>query len=849
MKNSFVKIALVWAVFLVSGLLQAADNVALDNEYISVKLEKSDGIWKMVRLSRLDGSDRLEVNSNEFEILLFDGSRFTVDDYEAAGDVRKKIVGGRQVVDVDYNRKHLTASKAPRNVTVTYELGERPYVHKSIFVAMDEGQMIDRLQVGRFSTVHKASRGGFGEPVFVGNWFFGLDYPGFYSRHSDGFVKPDYYYRWFYMIDLDGGDKEFAPRDGLVSLFHFPGYAKKQEDGRWGIASKRFVAGISSKAGDNAELGLFDYIAETRKPPRSNLHFNNWYSLKAKKITIDGFVNDVYKKISTNLAKYGAKLDAMVPDHGWQNSKSFEYIYQPKSDYDPLTKISKALRADGTSLGIWIALDGTNNSIERGKEVGYRSAYKEGFHRKERWMQGKDYFDILVPKYQEDLKKALRFLLVDADVDYIKHDFNHNFTSHYITQRHAREACLDVTLDILAYERDLRPDVFQNYTNGSWHSPWWLQHADTLWMMSGDSGGSGEWPQLSLREGATTYRDKWFYTSFNNPERCIRPVIPIANFMTHGILFSEKKPYTDFNDILDDWANYVMMYFGRGTLLKELYITPGLLDAEHWKVLGMASKWAVHNQPRLVNTVYVGGNPADGDVYGYISWVDGRAVLVVRNPDRRQQVLGVPLDETVYYRGEKGAAYHARAVYPFVEHMPWKLVAGKEFSLTVPGDSVMVFELEPGIPKTSRQILPRPLPAAGFVKDDSQFTLTLSVPDEEMKRYDLLMLPWGQAKVPLTINGKAVEPNRNSAANRWSLFAYDLRKYRGQTLTIKGGLAADRDSLAKSGKKTVDMDAWLIVDREVDAPKIPQGEVLPFAISQNYRRLTQNVIPKRLESE
>ncbi|MCK5172317.1 MAG: hypothetical protein KAR47_02940, partial [Planctomycetes bacterium] len=379
--------------------------------------------------------------------------------------------------------------------------------------------------------------------------------------------------------DLAGGDKELAARDGLVTLFHFPGYVRKQQDGRWGIASKRFVAGISNKPGDNAELGLFDYIAETRKPPRSNLHFNNWYSLKAKKITIEGFVDDVYKKISTNLAKYGAKLDNMVPDHGWQNSKTFDYIYQPKSDYDPLTEVSRALRADGTSLGIWIALDGTNNSIERGKELGYRSAYKEGFDRKERWMQGKDYFDILDPKYQQDLKKSLRFLLVDADVDYIKHDFNHNFTSHYITQRHAREACLDVTLDILAYERDLKPDVFRNYTNGSWHSPWWLQHADTLWMMSGDSGGSGEWPQLSLREGATTYRDKWFYTSFNNPERCIRPVIPIANFMTHGILFSEKKPYTDFNDILDDWANYVMMYFGRGTLLKELYITPGLLDA------------------------------------------------------------------------------------------------------------------------------------------------------------------------------------------------------------------------------------------------------------------------------
>ena len=103
-------------------------------------------------------------------------------------------------------------------------------------------------------------------------------------------------------------------------------------------------------------------------------------------------------------------------------------------------------------------------------------------------------------------------------------------------------------------------------------------------MMSGDSGGSTDWPQISLREGASTYRCKYFYQSFNNPERCVRPVIPIANFMTHGILLSHRKPFTDFNDSLHDWANYVLMYCGRGTTLKELYLDLDLVDDDHWMV-------------------------------------------------------------------------------------------------------------------------------------------------------------------------------------------------------------------------------------------------------------------------
>jgi len=824
----------------------AAPDATLRNEHIVASFNRADGTFRLVRLARVDGSDALDLDSDEFEVLLPDDRRFTVAQYRVAEEPGAK--GGR--IAFRYRRRVGADARAPQGVTVRYALSDGPVLHKTVELHMEDGGAADRLQVLRFSTARKASRGGHGQPVFVGDWFFGMDYPGFYSRHSDGFREPDFQYRWYYMIDLEGRDREFAPRKGLVSLFHFPGAAERRADGSWGVTSKRAVLGVSRTRGEGAELALLDYIAETRKPTRSHLHFNNWYGALSKTITVAAFVEKTYKPMAAELAKYGAKLDAMVPDHGWENSKTYKRIFEPKVDakHDPLPDVAGALEAAGTRLGIWIAIDGTNQSLQPGLDLGYLPAYKPGFKGKFRWMSGnKRYFDILQPKYQADLRESLRFLIEDARVDYIKHDFNHNFTTQGLTQRHARERCLDATLGLLAYERELHPGIFINYTNGAWFSPFWLQYVDCLWMMSGDSGGSGEWPQISLREGATTYRDRHFHQSWANPERCVRPVIPIANFMTHGILFSKRKPFTDFKDTLHDWSNYVVMYYARGTTLKELYITTELLDDDHWRALGLASRWAVENQARLMNTVLVGGDAAKGQVYGYVSWLGDRAILSVRNPHRTRQRLRVPFDHEVYYRGAKGLPYRARAIYPFEEPMPWPLCSGEAFEIGVPGDSVMVFDLEPGEPRSARAVSPRPLPEADHSVEGERFEIDLEVPDEVFKRFDLLIEPWAVVSADVALNGRPVAPDRFQHGKRWTLSSYDLRPFRGRALKVQGELVAAPQSRAvklRGGDRKVTMDAWLMVDRKVDVPAREQNPGLPLSISQQYRRLVQQVIPK-----
>ena len=150
------------------------------------------------------------MNSGEFEILMFDKTRATLDQYQI-GSLHRTPTS----LSWSLKRRDEEAATLPARISVTYPLNDGPYFFKDVFVEMPEGEKTDRLQVMHFSTEQKASRGGHGQPVFIGNWFFGINYPCFHSRHSDGFEEPAFHHRWHYTLDLDFGI--WVAIDGTIS--------------------------------------------------------------------------------------------------------------------------------------------------------------------------------------------------------------------------------------------------------------------------------------------------------------------------------------------------------------------------------------------------------------------------------------------------------------------------------------------------------------------------------------------------------------------------------------------------------------------------------------------------------
>jgi hypothetical protein len=177
--------------------------------------------------------------------------------------------------------------------------------------------------------------------------------------------------------------------------------------------------------------------------------------------------------------------------------------------------------------------------------------------------------------------------------------------------------------------------------------------------------------------------------------------------------------------------------------------------------------------------------------------------------------------------------------------MPWGLVSGRPMAVPIPGDSVMVFEIEPGPPAVESAAQPKPLPEFQAEIGEGAFSLKLSIPDEEFPRFDLHVQPWAAVEIAVRIDEAPVSPVQRQQATRWTMSRYDLREYRGRNIVIEGTRKmADGESTASV--KKFPTEVWLVVDRPVDTVSSVCGDELPFPILQKHRRITQNVIPKTL---
>ncbi len=801
------------------------DVMHLRNRFIERELWREDDVWRTVRFSRTDGSDALEVESDEFNILLLDGKELTVDDYRARGKPVAVKEDGKQIIRIVYEPRHLLPAAAPRRVIVEYSLDNEPYLRKRLTLEMAEGQSIDRLEVERFSTTTRASRGGRGEPVFVGDaWFFGIEHPAGQTRHSNGFTRRRYEhignYSW---VNLEGRDAEKRQRAGLITLMHFPTSTAT-------IKSKSAVAGVGRK-GDPLELAFWDYFETVRRPRRSFVHYNNWYDGSGKDLRPQNFAEKVTRVFQKNLAPYGVQMDAMCPDNGWQNNQS---VWQPGRGHfprawDDFAALADAVEKENSHLGLWISANGCQLDIDWGLRNGYAEA-----QRSKDWQSYYRTFCIVQPQYRAEMLAVFEKLIKTGRLNYIKHDFNTQSCTgdghgHLATDRHGHEASCDVMLDLFAKQRQWNPQIFQNVTNWTWFSPWWLAHCDTVWMLADDTAVSREWPQPAVAHMGISYRDSHLYHCWGNPED--RPLVPISALMTHGIVYASGANESAKSDSLQEWADYVTMYYARGVQLKELYITPSMMKTERWELLGRTTRWATQNAETLSKTVLIGGDANKGQPYGYVAWNGNRALVTLRNPDVREQTIVVPFDRSVFYRGEMGKPFRTRVIYPFVEEQSLRLTSGKPFSITIPSYTTLILELRAGAPTTTTVT---PLPAAPVVLANGQ-TIEITIPDEAMPRCDLYLIAHNTLPT-IALADQSLKSSRTTEGRNWKTASYDLRNWRGKTISLTVSVSGTNDNPFAASKTS--FEAYLIADRPVKSNTKPvtSSEYLPWTIGNNYRR-------------
>jgi hypothetical protein len=167
--------------------------------------------------------------------------------------------------------------------------------------------------------------------------------------------------------------------------------------------------------------------------------------------------------------------------------------------------------------------------------------------------------------------------------------------------------------------------------------------------------------------------------------------------MLHGLIFAKHAKNLD-TDPNGDFTDEIHDYFGNGTQLQEMYITPALLQPADWDHLAEAAKWSAENASVLVDTHWIGGDPAELEIYGWASWSPAKAILVLRNPSDHEQSIDVDIARALELPRGAAQGYAARS--------PWKddaansaspivLAAGQPHRFTLAPFQVLVLEAIP----------------------------------------------------------------------------------------------------------------------------------------------------------
>ncbi len=424
------------------------------------------------------------------------------------------------------------------------------------------------------------------------------------------------------------------------------------------------VMGVAPR-GQLRRAFLYYVERERAQPYRPFLHYNSWYDLGyglGKILEPDALkVIDLFGQELIDKRK--VVMDSFVPDDGWDDPATLWRFHEgfPHG----FTALQQRAQQYKSSVGVWLSPWG---GYGKAKEERMKYGLKEGFE------TNKNGFSLAGPKYYDRFRDACLGMVRDYRVNYFKFD---GISSGGVPTGAPAESAADVEalLRLIGDLRAAKPDLFINVTTGTWSSPYWLWYADSTWRSGSDWGKCG-WG--SQRQQQVTYRDAQTYQ--NVVRRA--PLYPINSLMTQGVMFANHGLPKDTDRIVED----IRDFFASGTNCQELYLTPSLLDAKTWDALAEAAIWSRNNADVLVDTHWIGGDPAKGEVYGWASWSKRKGILALRNPKDTFGKITIDLGKAFELPPGAAREYSLKS--------PWKDDAATP-ALTLSAGEEHTFELKP----------------------------------------------------------------------------------------------------------------------------------------------------------
>ena len=368
--------------------------------------------------------------------------------------------------------------------------------------------------------------------------------------------------------------------------------------------------------------GFLAYVERERAHPyRPFLHYNSWYDLGYFNQYDEAGALAVIDAFGTELhANRGVTLDSFLFDDGWDDPQTLWHFH--KGFPQGFANVKAAAARYGAAPGVWMSPWG---GYGKPRDARLAAGQAQGFE------TNAGGFELSGPKYYARFHEVCLDMMRTYGVNQFKFDGTGNVA--HVFPGSVFDSDFDAMLALIADLRAEKPDLYVNLTTGTYPSPFFLRSCDSIWRGGDDHdfAGVGTWRQKWI-----TYRDADSYAGIVKQG----PLFPLNSLMLHGMIYAKHAHNLD-TDPGHDFRSEARAYFGTGTQLQEMYVTPGLLSSDDWDAVAEAARWARGNARALVDTHWVGGDPAKLEPYGHAAWAPGKAILVLRNPSDQPRTLAL----------------------------------------------------------------------------------------------------------------------------------------------------------------------------------------------------------------
>ncbi len=380
--------------------------------------------------------------------------------------------------------------------------------------------------------------------------------------------------------------------------------------------------------------GFLRYVERERaRAYKPFLHYNSWYDLGYfNRYTSDQCVERINTYADELGKKRGVQLSSFLFDDGWDDTKTvWEFNSGFPQGFYPLKKAAETV---GAGPGAWLSPWGGYSTP---REERLKTGAKAGLE------IDSEGYALSGPKYYDRFRQVCLDLVGKYGVNQFKFDGTGSPDKQYPGSHFGSD--FEAAIQLIQDLRAAKPGLFINLTTGTWPSPFWTRYADSIWRGGYDHNFAG----------VGTNREKWItYRDGDTFHGVVQrgPLYPLNSLMLHGLIYAQYANNLK-TDPGNDFRNEIRSYFGNGTQLQEMYITPTLLSKQNWDDLAESAKWSQANGDVLVDTHWVGGDPLKLEVYGWGSWSKRKGILVLRNPNSEPQAFSI--DPQLVFELPKGA--------------------------------------------------------------------------------------------------------------------------------------------------------------------------------------------------